>query len=87
MSNPEFERWKMQDTPMGLRRGQHLMNTAPPHIYTYTVGVLGFDCFHEANPNAKSVQRFILFAELIWDERSAEQVDIARKMVRDVIPL
>lgn len=86
MGNAAFEIWLIQRVPNGLRYGQHLMNTAPEHVYGYVIDTCGFDPFYAEDKTAPVVQRFIMLAELIWDETDVRQMDLARELVVDEIP-
>jgi hypothetical protein len=79
-----FEEWCAQVPPDGLRIGQHLFNTAPPHIRKMTTGVLDLDPFYNQDGRIETLyilNNFLTFAQLCWDVTDGEELALARQMV------
>lgn len=67
----------------GVRRGQHLFNTAPLHVGEAVRGVMGFDPFY----NNQNIPRFAMLAYLVWDITDPDEIQEAIKLVRKELPL
>lgn len=77
-----FETWSMEIPPEGLRAGQHLFNTAPEHIQSFTRGVMELDPFHvDSISTLYILNNFLLFANLVWEIRDHDEMEEAFKLV------
>lgn len=77
-----YDEWVNTKVSEPVRLGQHLMNTAPEHVYRAACGVIELDPFYVDSPSRLYIlNNFLAFAYLVWDESDPEQIAIARKMV------
>lgn len=76
-----FAEWLATPRAPGQRIGQHLMNTAPDHIYNAASGDFKLDCFYCDYDHDEKVVMFIQFAELCWDVTDPSELKMARQMV------
>lgn len=79
-----FDEWLATPPGAEQRLGQHLMNSAPMHIYNAASGVMDLDPFYAEAPRTMyKVNNFIMFAYLVWDVTDDTEIQKAIKMVLD----
>lgn len=76
-----FDEWLSTPAPEGQRYGQHLMNTAPPHIYDAATGDFLLDCFYDRTVDSAKIKNFVLFAEMVWDVYDPDEIRLARHLI------